>query len=169
VQAGRFRADLFYRLNVFPVRVLPLRERRADIPLLVAAFLPRKSRELGKPLLGLTPEAEARLLSYDWPGNVRELHNALERAAILARSDRIGLTELPALSPQVAAAPPQDTGRPADASLAGAERAHILRVLEQTGWILEGKKGAAELLRMKPSTRRSTLARLGIKRAPRRP
>jgi transcriptional regulator with GAF, ATPase, and Fis domain len=165
VRAGRFRADLFYRINIFPIAVPALRERRADIPLLAAAFLRQKARQLGKALMGLTPEAEARIVAYDWPGNVRELHNVLERAAILARGDRIGLAELPALLP--AATPPlTEAAPPQDDSLVAIERAHVLRVLAQTGWTIEGKKGAAAILGVPPSTLRSTLTRLGIKRPP---
>ena len=164
VRAGRFRADLFYRLNIFPVVVPPLRARRSDIPLLAAAFLRHKSRQFGKPLAGLTQEAEALLIAYDWPGNVRELHNVLERAAILVRGDRIGLAELPTLTPAAAAMALPKNPVPADESLSAAERAHVLRVLEKTDWIIEGKKGAAAILQVPPSTLRSSLLRLGIKR-----
>lgn len=160
VRAGRFRADLFYRINVFPVAVPSLRERRSDIPLLAAAFLRQKSRQLGKPLVGLTTEAEARLCAYDWPGNVRELHNVLERAAILTRGDHVDLDELPALSPSIAAS----GSAPTADSLEQVERTHVRRVLTQTGWIIEGKKGAAAILGVPPSTLRSSMVRLGIKR-----
>jgi DNA-binding NtrC family response regulator len=93
VHSGTFRADLLYRLNVFPIDVPPLRARTSDIPLLVAVFIGALTRRLGKPLQGLTASAMARLMDYDWPGNVRELGNVVERAAILARGPALELEE----------------------------------------------------------------------------
>ena len=98
VARGRFREDLYYRLAVFPVALPPLRERAADIPLLVRAFLRRFARQAGRPIQGVTPEAMDALVSYRWPGNVRELQNVIERAVILARGPLVGLDALPDLS-----------------------------------------------------------------------
>jgi transcriptional regulator with GAF, ATPase, and Fis domain len=194
VQAGRFRADLYYRLNVFPLTVPPLRERRSDIPLLAEAFVQRQQAALGKRLGGLAPEAMAELVAHDWPGNVRELHNVIERAAILARSERITREDLPPLRASTPIAPPAPrsgntelapTAAPRiDAAttprstaaeeaptltLEAVERAHLLRVLQSTAWTIEGPTGAAALLGLRPSTLRSRLAKLGIQRAPTKP
>jgi two-component system response regulator AtoC len=136
VAAGRFREDLFYRLNVVRLAVPPLRERPKDIPLLVDHFLERFRATLGKPVRGITDEALERLVAYPWPGNVRELENVIERAMILARGDRLGLAELPAnvASPQPGAAAPARVG---DFSLRRARRAveieAIQRALRATG------------------------------------
>jgi DNA-binding NtrC family response regulator len=139
VTTGRFRADLFYRLNVISLHVPPLRERREDIPALVSHFLSLFRERFNRPALDLSPEARARLDAYDWPGNVRELRNALERAAALAASD---LIEADHLLPQAAPRVPgplsplssSSSARPdAPATLEELERRHILSVLEQTG------------------------------------
>jgi transcriptional regulator with GAF, ATPase, and Fis domain len=177
VQRGRFRADLYYRLAVFPIHVPPLRARRSDIPLLCSAFLEKQARALRKPLRGLTKDAEDRLMAYDWPGNVRELHNVIERAAILARGDVIGLDELPDLGRGVdmsGGGPPGLAGAIADPgsaerghggeTLKEVERDHMMRVLSDTGWVIEGPEGAAARLGMRPSTLRSRMARLGVRR-----
>ena len=123
VERGEFREDLYYRLNVVNVRVPPLRERPADIPLLARAFLSRFNRELNRepPVLGFSPEAEALLSSYSWPGNVRELENAMERAVLLAEGEQILPRTLPerlwAAPPQVSAPPPTPTRPPAEGNL----------------------------------------------------
>ncbi|HWS53190.1 MAG TPA: sigma-54 dependent transcriptional regulator [Pyrinomonadaceae bacterium] len=135
VLSGRFRADLFYRLNVISLHIPPLRQRRDDIPALVEHFLSLFRERFNRPALDLSEEARRRLAAYDWPGNVRELRNALERAAALAAADAI---EAAQLLPALAAG--ADTSSPASAPAAGApvtldqlERLHILRVLEETG------------------------------------
>jgi Nif-specific regulatory protein len=156
VQAGSFRADLFYRLNVFPLTLPPLRERQEDIPLLVTCFLARMAKKLGKALTGLSDDSMARVMRYAWPGNVRKLHNVLERAAILARGPLVELEE--ALEPRLQ---PSDHSLPA-ASLQGVERAHILRVLEDTNGVIEGPRGAARILGLHPNTLRFRLQKLGI-------
>jgi DNA-binding NtrC family response regulator len=137
VTSGRFRADLFYRLNVISLHVPPLRHRREDIPALVEHFLAVFRELFNRPSLDLSGEARERLNAYDWPGNVRELRNALERAAALAAADRIeadqllpGLRASAAGGAQAAAPAPADGAPP---TLEELERQHILRVLEQTG------------------------------------
>jgi two-component system response regulator AtoC len=133
VAGGRFREDLFYRLNVLRVEVPPLRERREDIPLLVDHFLAQSRDSLGKPVRGVADDALARLVAHRWPGNVRELENVIERAVILAHSDQIGLRELP---PNVAQAESADDGPAGDLSLRRARRAAesemIRRALRET-------------------------------------
>ena len=162
VQAGSFRADLFYRLNVFPLTLPPLRERKDDIPLLVACFLARMAQKLGKALTGLSDDAMARVMRYAWPGNVRELQNVLERAAILARGPIVEIDE--ALEQRLS---PSDHPLPAT-SLQDVERAHILRVLAETNGIIEGPRGAARILDLHPNTLRFRLQKLGIKNSRRR-
>ena len=164
VGAGGFRADLFYRLNVFPVTVPPLRERREDIAPLVAHFLARSARKLGKPFEGVSPTFLERAMAYAWPGNVRELENVVERAAILARGP-----VLEALEPfePAAARVRAEMGPPAtpDGTLEDVERAHIRRVLDRTRWAIEGKQGAAAILGLNPSTLRGRMRKLGIRKA----
>ncbi len=155
VRAGRFRADLFYRLNVFPVRVPPLRERPEDIPLLAAHFLAKFRQKLGKPIRRLGPDSVARLARYSWPGNVRELQNVLERACVLARSEVVEIVD--PLRAEAAVSP-----RAALRSLEEVEREHILRVLGSTHGIIQGPRGAARILRLHPNTLRSRMERLGI-------
>ena len=159
VTEGRFRADLFYRLNVIPIRVPPLRERPGDVPLLVRHLLAQLQRKLAKPLRGVTPESLARLERYPWPGNVRELQNVLERAAVLARGPVIDVPD-PLRSP---------TSVPAGGAAGGdlptleeAERAHVREALRRTGGVIHGPRGAAALLDVKPTTLRSRMERLGI-------
>jgi formate hydrogenlyase transcriptional activator len=176
VESGTFRADLFYRLNVMPIRVPPLRERRQDVPLLLSYFLNRYARVLGKPIKGVSREGLARLMAYGWPGNIRELQNIVERAAILA--DRpvidVGSELLPSTAPVVVAAPlsPPHTSRPAPdtvlpsapGSLEDIQRRHMETVLARSGWIIEGEHGAARQLGIHPNTLRSRMKRLGVSR-----
>jgi transcriptional regulator with GAF, ATPase, and Fis domain len=167
VSRGEFRSDLFYRLNVFPLVVPPLRERRADIPALVARFLEKSSRKLGKAFEGVAPEFIERAMAYDWPGNVRELENAIERAAILSRG--------PLLEPlgwSLARQPAEPVGGAATAQVAAGsgktlpdmEREHIQRALEQSRWVIEGSHGAARALGIKPSTLRGRMRKHGIQK-----
>jgi PAS domain S-box-containing protein len=156
VQSQKFRADLFYRLNVFPVTVPPLRDRAADIPILASYFATHLAATLGRRLDSIEPETMERLARYPWPGNIRELRNVLERALILCPGPSLRIEE-PELRP--AGSPP---GAAAARSLADNEREHILAVLKQTGGVVGGEKGAAKLLGVPPSTLRSTMARLGI-------
>ncbi|MEP7120905.1 MAG: sigma 54-interacting transcriptional regulator [Byssovorax sp.] len=166
VRAGRFRADLYYRLAVFPITLPPLRDRRDDVALLASAFIEREARALHKPLRGLTAEAAAKLAAYAFPGNVRELHNVIERAAILARGAWIGAAELPDLTGPREAPPPSANPEP-DRRIEEIERAHIERVLVESAWQIEGPAGAAAALGLRPSTLRSRMLRFGVER-PRR-
>ena len=173
--AGRFRADLFYRLAVFPIEVPPIRERPQDIATLSQAFVQAQGQRLGKSLTRLTPGAQARLLAHDWPGNVRELGNVIERAAIVAAGPDVTEDDLPPLArfdarrqpPWPEPEPADDAATPDDARLESVERAHILRVLERTSWVIEGKRGAATILDIAPSTLRSRMTHLGVRRSSR--
>jgi transcriptional regulator with GAF, ATPase, and Fis domain len=156
VEAGRFRSDLYYRLNVFPIAVPPLRERREDIPLLVEHFAARAARRLGRKLDAVSPAFLERAKAYDWPGNVRELENLVERAVIMSTGPTLEPVEL---SSESRPAAPSGNG-----TLEAMERAHITRVLEQTRWVIEGKQGAAHILGLNPSTLRGRLRKLGIRR-----
>ncbi len=159
VAAGRFRADLYYRLNVFPITVPPLRERREDIPRLARHFAAKAARKLGKTLEGIAPAFIEQASAYDWPGNIRELENLVERAMIMsegARLDAIGLFSEASLPDGATPA------APADATLEEIERTHVRRVLERCGWVIEGEHGAARVLGLNPSTLRGRLRKLGI-------
>jgi len=158
VRAGRFRRDLFFRLNVFPITIPALRERRSDIPLLARHFLGKYARKLGKPIGEISPAAVAHLAAYAWPGNVRELQNVIERAVILAQGPVLEVG--PALDLRLEAPPqPESAG-----TLEDIERQHILRTLEQTRWVISGKRGAAAALGLNPNTLRSRMQKLGIER-----
>jgi formate hydrogenlyase transcriptional activator len=160
IGARRFREDLFYRLNVFPIRIPPLRERLEDIPHLVAHLLERLQRKLAKPLRRLSSESIDRLIAYPWPGNVRELQNVVERACILARGPVVDVPVL-LLQPSGAQAP---AGSATVTTLEDAERAAIVGALKAAGGRVAGPKGAATLLAVNPSTLRSRMAQLGIRR-----
>ncbi|MFO7695313.1 MAG: sigma 54-interacting transcriptional regulator [Vicinamibacterales bacterium] len=158
VRDGRFREDLFYRLNVFPVRVPPLRDRPEDIPLLVDALIHELAGLMGKRIERVSRASLDALALYAWPGNVRELRNAVERAMILATGPVLEI-EIPdggRPSPEAPPLPRAAAGR--------LDRAELLRVLQQTGWRVRGKKGAAVLLGLKPTTLEYRIARFGIKR-----
>jgi formate hydrogenlyase transcriptional activator len=157
VKNGTFRSDLFYRLNVFPLAVPALRERRDDIPLLVNFFLSKFGKKLGKEVRGVSQKSMDSLSRYDWPGNVRELQNIVERAAVLASGPIVQVDESMMRSGETAQELAVDT-------LENAERNHILRALNETHWVVHGKKGAAEILGINPSTLRSRMEKLGIKR-----
>ena len=152
----RFREDLFYRLNVVPIHVPPLRDRREDIPLLVTHFLQHFQRKLSKTFKGIPREAMDRLVAYSWPGNIRELQNVLERACILARGAVVEIAEA-LTDARLGSASNVPT-------LQEAERAAIYTALQTTGWRIGGAKGAALLLDMNPSTLRSRMTQLGIRR-----
>lgn len=158
VKSGAFRSDLYYRLNVFPLTVPPLRERKSDIPLLVNHLLGRFAKKLGKPLERVSKESLERLMRYDWPGNVRELLNVIERAAILARSSVVHVEDSLDLRLRVAAE------SPGLMKLEDMERSHIMRVLEETSWMIDGPRGAALILGLHPNTLRSRMQKLGIKK-----
>lgn len=160
IAEGRFRQDLYYRLNVFPITVPPLRERSEDIPLLTWEIVRELSESMGKPIEHIADGSIADMLRYPWPGNVRELRNAIERAMILARDTTLQVTVgFPAPSPV-----PAPAKAAAAVPLQAAERAHIRTVLEQTGWRIRGRDGAAELLGIKPTTLESRMKKLGLRR-----
>jgi len=163
VSAGGFRSDLFYRLNVFPVTVPPLRERREDIPPLVAHFLAKSARKLGKAFEGVSPAFLERAMAYAWPGNVRELENVVERAAILARGSLLEALE-PFAPTGARTRPDEAPAAPPGGTLEDVERAHIRQVLDQTRWAIEGKQGAAAVLGLNPSTLRGRMRKLGIRK-----
>ena len=159
VREGNFRSDLYYRLNVFPLEILPLRKRESDIPLLVDFFLAKYAKKLGKHFEGVSQETMQRLKKYPWPGNVRELQNVVERATIVATGPKVNIETSLDLGPNIRA----QASTPS--TLEEVERAHILRVLEDTGWVISGEKGAATVLALHPSTLQSRMQKLGIKRA----
>jgi chemotaxis protein methyltransferase CheR len=158
VATGRFREDLWYRLNVFPITVPPLRQRRDDIPLLARTFVERTSARLSRPVLEIPRSVMGELQSHDWPGNVRELQNVIEQAVLVSDGGSLRLPERPA---QVSATGASVGGMK---TLEEMERAHILTVLQATGWKLEGREGAAAVLGLKPSTLRSRMLKLDIRR-----
>jgi len=172
VKAGRFRADLYFRLNVVPLRVPALRERTEDIPLLVTYFVSRLAKKFGRDVQGVTRDTMSRLVHYDWPGNIRELQNVVERAVVLARSPMLSLGD--DLSPtmrDVSKQPASDAHAHAVAgeggalpSLEEAERRYIELVLSQTRGVVEGTTGAAQILKLHPNTLRSRMKKLGIGR-----
>lgn len=157
VRRGTFRADLFYRLNVFPIEVPPLRDRKEDIPLLAAYFVHKFSQRMGKRVQGMHGSVEDQLCQYDWPGNVRELANLLERAVILCPSETLQPQHL-----AVSRARPTSTAPESLPTLEEGERRLIQRALEQTGGVLAGPSGAAELLGINRSTLWSRMRKLGI-------
>jgi transcriptional regulator with GAF, ATPase, and Fis domain len=171
VENGSFRMDLFYRLNVFPLTVPPLRERSEDIPLLVNKFLSDQARAQGKTFSRISEDGMRLLMAYHWPGNIRELQNVIERAAILARDKVVPiaphLVNSGISSSAEAAQLPSPTETPVVEEfvpLAENEARYIRRVLEHTGWAVAGKGGAAEILDLPASTLRSRMKKLGIER-----
>jgi transcriptional regulator with GAF, ATPase, and Fis domain len=158
VRRGRFRRDLFYRLNVFPITLPALRERREDLPTLVRYLSDRLGRSLGKPIERISPGTLEALQRYDWPGNIRELENVLQQGIILARDSTLDLADF--VGDAIGAAGPPAAAR----SLVAVERAHILQVLNQVTWRIEGATGAASILGLRPSTLRTRMRKLGILR-----
>ena len=156
---GQFREDLYFRLQVFPVRLPPLRERREDIPLLAACFVERMASYLNKAVPRLTPEALAVLRTYDWPGNVRELEHAVQRAVILCRRQTIQPKDIALKSDQTDGELSEEI-----LTLKELEKQHIRKVVEQAGWVIKGPHGAAALLGMHPSTLSHRMKKLGIRR-----
>jgi formate hydrogenlyase transcriptional activator len=157
VEAGQFRSDLFYRLNVFPITVPPLRERKEDIPVLVRYFTQRYATRMKKPIETIPVKTMDRLTHYHWPGNIRELENLVERSVILSQGTELAvpLLELKKASP---------TTDQAMITLEGAERDHILRALRDTKWVIGGASGTAARLGMKRTTLISKMKKLGISR-----
>ena len=180
VREGKFRADLFYRLNVVPLRVPALRERTSDIPLLVTFFVQKCAAKLGKQIKSVSDEAMQQLASYSWPGNVRELQNVIERAVILSPGNTLVLAEklrapvstagntrtevVQQQSRNLEHQVPSPVANPDGSSLEDVERRHIESVLARTNWMIEGERGAAKMLNLNPSTLRSRMQKLNIKR-----
>jgi len=159
VKAGRFRRDLYYRLNVFPITMPPLRERHCDVPSLAKHLIARLARKHQRHIDSVPRAAVEKLRAYDWPGNVRELENVLERAIITTSDTTLEVVEV--LTPESAEAVAAPTNLMVDV-----ERTHILRMLHASEWRIEGPRGAARALGMKPSTLRSRMRRLGVTRVP---
>jgi transcriptional regulator with GAF, ATPase, and Fis domain len=154
VADGEFRADLFYRLNVFPIQVPPLRNRVEDVPLLVWRFIEEYSKKFGKPIGEVPTENMAALQRYSWPGNIRELRNAVERAMILATGPRLTIT-VPT---------PLRLNQTHSVKLADVQKEHIRDVLESAGWRIRGTGGAADRLGLRPTTLETRMAKLGLAR-----
>jgi formate hydrogenlyase transcriptional activator len=173
VEAGRFRSDLYYRLNVFPLPLPPLRERNSDIPELVALFLSRFAKRFGKKVEGVSQETMARLMSYEWPGNIRELQNVMERAVVLSAGPALRLDKdfVPVVASEGSLKPaalPAQEAQPLPSGLCTleeVERSHIEAALQQALGVVDGPKGAAKILDLHPNTLRHRMTKLGIKRA----
>ena len=182
IREGKFREDLYYRLNVFPIALPPLRNREGDVPLLVQFLVARFAARVGVRIESIGKETMERLTRYFWPGNIRELENVLERAVILSNGPTLEI------DPEVFASATADRSRDADAPVASSaeaapatvaaggqtpplesletnERNHILAALEQSNWIIDGPRGAAKVLDLHPNTLRSRMKKLGIVRA----
>lgn len=170
VEQGRFRQDLYFRLNVFPIEVPPLRDRRDDIPSIAARYLQQVRKKLGCEGPGLTESDGRQLQDYDWPGNVRELQNIIERAVIAARCGKVrfelpihsGSIGSPATTSSTSAPRSTDDDVLAESDLRQMERANIIAALEQSGWRVYGAGGAAERLGLKPTTLASRMKKMGI-------
>ncbi len=160
VEQGRFREDLYYRLHVYPITVPTLRQRKEDVPLLVHAFVERFGQNQGKRIDQISPQVMEELQQYDWPGNVRELENVIERAVITTRDNKLRLAAR--LLAGNAHSPSEDGIH--RGSLEDVQRDYIKEILEQVGWRIEGKGGAAELLELHPNTLRFRMRKLGIER-----
>jgi transcriptional regulator with GAF, ATPase, and Fis domain len=168
-RAGKFREDLYYRLNVFPIQVPPLRERRGDVGPLAAAFAKKFAQRLGRSIQPLSDDCVRRLESYRWPGNVRELQNIVERAVITSRDGRLNLDRaLPESVNAVAGAVTNDSSTVQRVhtakELEELERNNIIAALKSTEWKVAGENGAAQLLGVKPTTLSSRMKALGIER-----
>ncbi|MGA8181205.1 MAG: sigma 54-interacting transcriptional regulator [Desulfobacterales bacterium] len=156
VRSGRFRQDLWYRLNVFPITVPPLRSRMEDLPVLVKFFVNKVSKKLGKSIDHIPKSVMNTLGNYHWPGNVRELENVIERAVINASGNKLRLMDTLEKAQKVLAAAPK--------TLEKVERDYIIRILDETRWKVAGKNGAAEILGLNPSTLRARMRKLGIRK-----
>jgi len=154
VRRGRFREDLWYRLNIFPITMPPLRDRLDDIPLLVDFYVKKISKRMGKSIEIIPTRVMNALQNYHWPGNVRELENVLERAVINSLGPKLRLVD--ELKTQ------QKDVSTAQKTLEVVEREHIVRILDQTQWRVSGKNGAAEILGLNRSTLRARMRKLGI-------
>lgn len=157
VQTGKFRKDLFYRLNVFPIVIPPLRERKEDIPLLIWAFIRQFEKRMGRHIASIPKRSVEAMLDYSWPGNARELRNVVEHAMIVSHGPTL---ELHPPTPS-----PEDTSESGEGeNLEDIERQHILRILQERGWRVSGRGGAAKTLGLKPTTLEARMKKLGIQR-----
>jgi len=156
VRQGRFRQDLYYRLNVFPITVPPLRLRKDDIPLMAQAFMKRYSRKMGKQITSISKETMKALQDYPWPGNVRELESIIERAVILSPGPVLQVIDKLKISSPIISS--------AVRTLEETERNQIMKILTETGWRIEGNDGAAAILGIHPSTLRARMRKLGLVR-----
>jgi formate hydrogenlyase transcriptional activator len=168
---GGFRPDLFYRLNVFPIALPPLRERIGDLPLLTHFFVQKHAARLARRIDAVEAESIRRLMQYTWPGNIRELENVIERALILSSTpilsidpDLLGIEENPSISAAQEAAIESALSAHPGSDLDSIQREHILKVLREVDWVIEGADGAAVRLGLKPGTLRHRMKKLGIKR-----
>jgi len=157
INKGSFREDLYYRLNVFPISIPPLRQRPDDVPLLVDHFVKKFSRKMGRDIKTIPREVMKALQDYDWPGNIRELEHVIERAIITTKGSVLRLAEKFDFSMTF-------NGKDGLLSITDVERDHILKILKKTDWRIEGNRGAASLLDLNPSTLRSRMQKLGIAR-----
>ena len=161
VSKGEFREDLFYRLNVLPITLPPLRERGKDISIIVQAFVDKFSQKMGKQIDTIPQKVMDELSSYSWPGNVRELENIIERAIILSNNNILKLQDRLTNKNST-------NSENSDSSLktfSDMEKDHIIKVLEHTDWRVSGEQGAATILEMHPNTLRSRMSKLGIRRS----
>jgi formate hydrogenlyase transcriptional activator len=158
VKRNEFRSDLYYRLNVFPVPLPPLRERRGDIPALVEHFVEIYARRMGKQIEHISPETMSAVMAFPWPGNIRELQNFIERSVIVTSGNVLQ----PLLASLTSAAEVESVGA---ITLEDAERDHICKILEQTRWVVAGPNGAAARLGIKRSTLYFRMQKLGISRS----
>ena len=169
VEDGTFRSDLFYRLNVFPVQIPPLRERPEDIPVLVRHFVQQFGRRNGRNIETISSETMEALVRYHWPGNIRELQNVIERAVIISRGTvlKVPVSDLKRRRPETTPPPaPKYNPVPFDSlkdRLGETERNQILAALEQSDWVVAGPNGAAARLGMKRSTLQFRMRKLGIR------
>jgi formate hydrogenlyase transcriptional activator len=177
VRTGKFRSDLLYRLNVFPIHIPPLRERRQDIPMLVAFLVQTFAQKLGKSVTQVLDGTMRRLVEYSWPGNIRELQNVIERGVILSPGNLLVLDRespgtacldsggiISLIGDVASIASSSSTSFAVSPSLREAERRHIEAALAATNWVIEGEKGAARMLDVHPNTLRSRMKRLNIQR-----
>ncbi len=159
VERNQFREDLYYRLNVFPIHVPPLRERKEDIPLLVRHFVQHFARRMNRTVETISPETMEAFIRYSWPGNIRELQNLIERAVILSDGR---ILQIPLRDLEIGVTTPQNGGR--HQTLEQAQRTHILATLQDTNWVLSGPNGAATRLGLNRSTLQFRMKKLGIVR-----
>jgi transcriptional regulator with GAF, ATPase, and Fis domain len=163
MKEGSFREDLYFRLNVFPIHLPPIRERKEDIPLLAKFLIDKFATRIGNPIAGIGADTMRMLMEYAWPGNVRELENILERAVILASAPILEIDAV-ALGANAPRSAPNTPASNTDLSLESVERNHILSTLRASNWVIDGQNGAAGMLGLHPNTLRSRLKKLGISR-----